>query len=79
MYLTYALIIITCIISYKGIKEDHFLQKYAFNIDKVLIYKDYQRIITSGFLHVNWLHLVINMFVLWSFGSGLAHRGPLAG
>ena len=71
MYLTYALIIITCIISYKGIKEDHFLHKYAFNIDKVLIYKDYQRIITSGFLHVNWLHLVINMFVLWSFGSGL--------
>src|SRR5690606_20746261 len=27
--------------------------------------------LTSGFLHISWMHLLINMFVLFSFGSGL--------
>jgi len=78
MYFTIALIVITAGISYKGIKDEAFLSRFAFNIEKVLIYKDYRRIVTSGFLHVNWLHLIINMFVLYSFGSGLeAALGPL--
>ena len=64
MYFTIALIVITAGISYKGIKDEAFLSRFAFNIEKVLIYKDYRRIVTSGFLHVNWLHLIINMFVL---------------
>lgn len=27
------------------------------------------RFISSGFLHADWMHLIINMFVLYSFGS----------
>lgn len=27
------------------------------------------RFLTSGFIHADMLHLIINMFVLWSFGS----------
>lgn len=71
MYFTIALILVTIFVSYKGFKNDFFLQKYAFSIDKISVYKEYKTLITSGFLHVNWLHLGINMFVLWAFGSGL--------
>ncbi len=71
MYLTIALIAITSIISYLGIKDEFLRDRYAFNIEKVLVYKQYIRLISSGFFHVSWLHLIINMFVLFSFGTGL--------
>ncbi len=72
------LIIITLnfIFSYKGFKNHEVLDKYKFDVDKVLIFKEYQRLITSGFLHVNWMHLIFNMLSLYAF-SGLleAHLG----
>jgi len=71
MYFTIALIAITCVTSYIGLKNEHVLDRYSFRIEKVKVYKEYIRFISSGFFHVNWVHLIVNMFVLWSFGSGL--------
>ena len=31
--------------------------------------KQWYRMLTSGFLHANWIHLAINMFVLYQFGG----------
>ena len=31
--------------------------------------KEYYRFITSGFIHGSWIHLLINLFVLWQFGG----------
>lgn len=33
--------------------------------------KQYYRLVTSGFIHIDWMHLFVNMFVLYSFGRGL--------
>jgi len=71
MYITILLIVLTCIISYKGLKDELFINKYAFQIEKVTVYKEYIRLVSSGFLHINWMHLAVNMFVLWAFGSGI--------
>jgi membrane associated rhomboid family serine protease len=30
--------------------------------------KEYYRLLTSGFLHADWMHLIFNMFTLYSFG-----------
>ncbi|HRO43485.1 MAG TPA: rhomboid family intramembrane serine protease [Flavipsychrobacter sp.] len=79
MYITVLLVAFTCVISYKGLKDELFLNKYAFEVEKITIYKEYIRLISSGFLHVNWLHLVVNMFVLWAFGSGLEARLGVVG
>src|SRR6185369_7858243 len=32
--------------------------------------KQYYRLITSGFIHIDWQHLFFNMFVLYVFGKG---------
>lgn len=32
---------------------------------------EWYRWITSGFVHFGWMHLLMNMFVLWQFGSQL--------
>jgi membrane associated rhomboid family serine protease len=74
MYLTFALILVTFVVSYQGLKNYSFIDKYSFNTEKVLIYKEYIRFLSSGFLHISWLHLIINMIVLYSFGQGVELR-----
>jgi membrane associated rhomboid family serine protease len=56
------------------LKNELFISRYSFSIENVRVYKDYIRLVSSGFLHINWMHLVVNMFVLWAFGSGLEAR-----
>ena len=63
------LIIINIIVSYKGFKDPVFFDKYKFTVDSILIQKDYKRLITSGFLHGNWMHLIFNMLSLYFFAS----------
>lgn len=76
MYLTASIIVITSVFSYLGFRNERLVHKYSFSVGQTLRSKEYYRLLTSGFLHVNWLHLVINMFALFSFGSGVeAHMG----
>lgn len=64
------LIALTTFISYKGFSNRLFFDGYKFEVDRILVDKDYKRLITSGFLHVSWSHLLFNMFSLYIF-SGL--------
>ncbi|HYE56095.1 MAG TPA: rhomboid family intramembrane serine protease, partial [Chitinophagaceae bacterium] len=66
-----AIIAVTVYFSYKGIKSRAFFKKYSFGVDKVLLYKDYKVMLTSGLVHVNWLHLIFNMVSLFLFSQGL--------
>jgi membrane associated rhomboid family serine protease len=69
--ITLFLTLITVVFSYQGLQNKTFFDKYAFNIEGVLRYKEYYRIISSGFLHGSWLHLLFNLYALFSFGETL--------
>lgn len=71
MYAAIVLITLTVVISCVGFRDEFFIDKYSFRIDKIREAKEYHRLVTSGFLHISWLHLLVNMFVMFSFGSGL--------
>ncbi|MFT3704442.1 MAG: rhomboid family intramembrane serine protease [Agriterribacter sp.] len=75
--LSLLIIIANFLVSYKGFKSSEFFSRYSFEVEKVLLYKQYDRIVTSGFLHVNWMHLIFNMVSLFLFG-GSVPLGPLA-
>lgn len=64
------LIVITCIVSYKAFNDRAFFARYEFEVEKVLLYRDYKRLVTAGFLHINWTHLIFNMLSLY-FVSGV--------
>jgi len=68
------LIIANIAISYRGFTNDLFFEAYKFEVDKILIKKDYIRLVSSGFLHINWTHLIFNMLSLYFF-SGLIEAG----
>lgn len=60
------LIIINVIFSLKGLKEYSFFERYKFNIGGIR--KGEQiRMLSSGFLHADMMHLFFNMFTLYFF------------
>lgn len=63
------LIAINVAVSYRGFKDHFFFDKYKFEVEKILLYKDYKRLLTAGFLHVNWMHLIFNMISLLMFSG----------
>ena len=72
------LIVANVVVSYKGFKSASFFERYCFEVDRILLYKDYKRLITAGFLHVDWNHLILNMVSLLIFsGAMTSSLGPL--
>lgn len=77
-FLGIILILINALVTYQGLKDYSFLDKYSFKVDEILVQKDYKRLITSGFLHGSWTHFGFNMFSLYCFSSGIeAVFGPV--
>ena len=69
--MTILLIIITSIISIIAFKQRELFDKLQLNPYAVYHKKEWYRIISHGFLHADWVHLFVNMFVLFSFGSSV--------
>lgn len=60
------LIIANVVVSIKGFKDSLFFDKYKFQIGA--IHKGEKiRMFTSAFLHVDFMHLILNMYVLYIF------------
>lgn len=66
--MTTIIIILTTIISVTAFNRYELLEKLQFNASKIWHQKEYYRLITHGFVHANWEHLIVNMIVLFSFG-----------
>jgi membrane associated rhomboid family serine protease len=72
------IIITSCIVSYQGFKSTGFFARFEFEVEKILLYRDYKRMVTSAFLHVNWQHLIFNMVSLFFFSFSLeSFFGPV--
>ncbi|SKB37374.1 Rhomboid family protein [Salegentibacter holothuriorum] len=67
---TLIIIGVNVLVSFKGFKDDSFFQKYKFNIADINRGAKYQ-ILTSGFLHVNTTHLLVNMLTLYFFANSV--------
>ena len=65
------IIIANVLLSMKGFDDYSFLDKYKFQVGRVLG-KEKIRMLSSGFLHVDWIHLGFNMYALYIFGDFVA-------
>ena len=67
MNITFIIILVaTVAISYKGFNDSSFFNRYKFNVGAVQS-GDNIRLLSSGFLHANWQHLIFNMISLYFF------------
>ncbi len=69
--MTIIIIIVTLIITVIAFYSDEVMSKMMLNPYQVYHKKEWYRMITHGFLHADWTHLIINMIVLYSFGSNV--------
>lgn len=60
------LIIVNVLVSMKGFSDRLFFDKYKFQIGAI-VRGEKIRMLTSAFLHVDYLHLILNMYVLYIF------------
>jgi membrane associated rhomboid family serine protease len=67
--ITYLLIGITAIVSILAFSNRSMFDKFLFDPYRIYHMKQFHRFFTHGLVHADWMHLIINMFVLLSFGQ----------
>ena len=69
MSITLFIIILTVLVSYTTFRNRIAFERMKFNAYEIRQHKTWHRFFSYGLLHADWMHLLINMFVLYSFGS----------
>ncbi|MDT0551791.1 rhomboid family intramembrane serine protease [Urechidicola vernalis] len=64
------IIVANVLFSYKGFNDQVFFNKYKFQVGAIR-QGDYIRLLSSGFLHVDFNHLIFNMLTLYFFGDNV--------
>lgn len=66
--ITLLIIGFTVLVSIQGFSRYDLIDRLKHSPYRENTAKDYYRLLTSGFVHADWTHLIVNMFVLYSFG-----------
>lgn len=82
--MTLLILVSTILISLIAFNNESFLNKQAFYPYVIKRNREWYRFVSGGFLHAGYLHLGLNMFVLYNFGKivekiFLAHFGKFGG
>jgi membrane associated rhomboid family serine protease len=70
---TIAIIVVTSLVSAAGFGSPQLVAGCLFEPVMIIGRRQYYRLITSGFIHASWVHLLVNMFSFYSFGGAIEH------
>jgi len=81
-YITLALVAVTVLVSWQAWERTKLMDRLILWPPAIDRYKQYDRLLTHGFIHADGMHLVFNMVTLYSFGRVMegyfgARIGPL--
>ncbi len=71
--MTIFFILFTSIISIIAFNKREIIYRLQFNPYQVWHRKQWYRLLSHSLVHADWMHLFINMFVLYSFGTAVEH------
>lgn len=74
MPITTIIIIATAIVSYMGFKDPMIINKMILSPYKVHHQKEWWRMFSSGIIHADFTHLLMNMLVLFFFGYAVESK-----
>jgi membrane associated rhomboid family serine protease len=67
--ITIIIVILTCLVSIAAFRQRELFYRLDLSPVRVVHKREYYRIFTHAFLHADWVHLGINMLVLYMFGT----------
>lgn len=67
--LTYIIIGITLLLSFNCFSNQRLFLRLAFIPFRMIRNGEWYRLLTHGFVHADSMHLLVNMFTFWSFGT----------
>lgn len=73
MTVTLGILIVTVFVSYQAFNNPEIFHRLKHSPFMEHKHKEYYRLITSGFVHGSWMHLIVNMYVLYEFGTAVEH------
>jgi membrane associated rhomboid family serine protease len=65
---------VTFFASYQGFRNPEYFDQYAFRVSDIRYGRQYHRLITSGFLHTGWWHLLLNTLTFYYFSSSVEYQ-----
>ncbi|MBR9860865.1 rhomboid family intramembrane serine protease [bacterium] len=68
---SWVLIGVIALISYQGFQDPQIVYKLLFDVGEIRRNKDYLRLLSSGFIHADWNHLLFNMLTLYFFADAV--------
>lgn len=66
---TLGIVLVTALVSWRAFADLSLRDSLLLSTGGVLRDRQYHRIVTSGFVHADWAHLLFNMYSLYSFGE----------
>lgn len=69
--MTLIIIIISVAVSLFAFSNRQIAEKLRFNAYAIKHNREWHRFFTYGLIHADWIHLLVNMFVLYSFGKAV--------
>ena len=71
MEITYVIMIVIALVTYAAWKRPELHKKLMLNPYQTIRTKQYYRLLTSGFVHNNSMHLFLNLLTLYFFGLAI--------
>ena len=67
--ITLLIVALTVLVSWRAFNDRRLLDRLILWPPAVERNRQYDRLLTHGFIHADWMHLLFNMITLWSFGT----------
>jgi membrane associated rhomboid family serine protease len=68
MSVTLIIIVVTALVSLLAFNNHEMFRRLAFNAYDIKHFKNSYRFLSYALIHADWVHLLVNMMVLYSFG-----------
>ena len=69
--LTLVIVALTVLVSWRAFNDQRLLDRLILWPPAISRHRQYDRLLTHGFIHADWMHLLFNMITLLSFGTAV--------
>ena len=69
--ITLVVVAVTVLVSWRAFNDARLLDRLILWPPAIERHRQYERLLTHGFIHADWMHLLFNMITLYSFGGAV--------